>query len=84
MQKFGWTYFPFTGICSEPVISSRGKHEIDLNRKFKEIVWYTIDDFDKHFKLDTNQNQIKLLSPQDKQTILEHCRESLEYFGYLS
>jgi len=42
-----------------------------------------MEDFSQYFRLDVNENQIKRLTEEQKQIILEHAHNTLEYFSYI-
>ena len=70
-------------LQAKRVLEKDGSHKIILNRDFKEVIWYDLDEFGKHFRKDTNKNQIERLTEDQKAVILHTCRSSLEHFGYL-
>ena len=55
------------------VIDSQGVHNMDGQRRFKEIVEYSVDDFEKHFNKNSNEKQIKRLSIQRYRFSLDRC-----------
>jgi len=48
-----------------------------------QMIWYDMEDFSQYFRLDVNENQIKRLTEEQKQIILEHAHNTLEYFSYI-
>ena len=65
------------------VITPDGQHEHVHGVGKKELVWYDWDDFGRHFRADVNENQINQLDDKQKEIILEHAYEVLEYFSYI-
>lgn len=71
-------------LQAKKVIEKDGSHQVILNKDWKDVIWYDLDEFGKHFRKDTNDNQIKRLTEDQKSVILKTCRSSLEHFGYLT
>jgi len=65
------------------IIDKDGKHHFIHNKNKKQIIWYTMDNFMSHFNNNVNENQINRLSNTQRSTIIEICKDTLEYFGYL-
>lgn len=65
------------------VITKDGKHETVDNMKWKEVVWLGVDEFQRQFRGDSNDNQIKRLTEEQKNIIIKYSGDSLRQFGYL-
>ncbi len=65
------------------VLNKDGSHQNVDDRKWKEVVWLGIDEFQKHFRMDSNENQIRRLTDQQKSLIVQLSGDSLRQFGYL-
>ena len=65
------------------VITKSGKTEYVHGTRMKQAIWYEINNFDKHFRPNTNIHQIKRLSKKQKSIIIEIAKSSLENFNYL-
>lgn len=66
------------------VIEKDGTHQNVQNKHWKEVVWHDIDKFHEFFRADSNENQIKRLTENQKNLILKHSEKSLRHFGYLT
>ena len=65
------------------VVEKDGSHPVVHQAEWKKMIWYDLDELDKHFRRDANENQIRRLTEEQKSLILKHCSASLEKFGYL-
>ncbi len=65
------------------VITKDGSHQNVDNKKWKEVVWYGVDEFHMHFRPESNKNQINRLSEEQKNLIVQLSGSSLRQFGYL-
>lgn len=65
------------------VIGKGGEHEMSQPGEWKQMFWYGLEEFGRHFRLDANENQIRRLSEEQKETIRRCCPTSLKEFGYL-
>ena len=70
-------------LQAKRVVEKDGSHQVIMNRDFKDVIWYDLEEFGKHFRKDANENQMRRLSEDQKAAILKTCRSSLEHFGYL-
>ena len=68
---------------TKKVMRSDGSHGYVHGAKERQVMWYPLEEFDKHFRPDANENQIKRLSKEQQATIVNHCEKSLRHFGYL-
>lgn len=71
-------------LQAKRVVSKDGSHEAVANKKWKEVVWHEIDSFHHFFQKDSNDNQIKRLTQEQKNIIVKWSEKSLKHFGYLS
>ncbi len=74
-------------LQTKRVMRADGTHALARDAKaqdarFKEVVWYGLDEFGKHFKNDANANQIKRLTDEQRATILRMAGKSLQHFRY--
>lgn len=65
------------------VTDKDGQRKNVIDKKWKEVVWLGINEFQKHFRSDLNENQIKRLTEEQKNTIIRLSGGSLRQFGYL-
>ena len=70
-------------LQTKKVIDKTGKHQFVHNKKSKQTIWYKPNNFMQHFIKDVNETQINRLSDKDKTTILQICKNSLQYFDYI-
>ncbi|MBI3322267.1 MAG: sulfotransferase [Candidatus Omnitrophica bacterium] len=69
-------------LQAKPVIGKTGAHEAVQGEK-RPMFWYPLEEMSRHFRPDANENQIKRLSEEQKETIRRLCPTSLKEFGYL-
>jgi len=69
---------------SKRVVEKDGSHRVVHGVDWKKLIWYPLDEFEKHFRADANENQIARLTAEQKAIIERHCQRSLERFGYLA
>lgn len=77
-----WSALKKIRLETKQVVQADGSHTYVNNGRQKEVVWYDLDKFHQHFKLDANENQIKQLSKPEMNLIRNECGAVLEYFGY--
>lgn len=70
-------------LVTVKVITGDGKHEYVHGTDREELIWYDLEDFGRHLHSDVNENQIRRLTEEQKQIILGHARDILEYFSYI-
>ncbi len=70
-------------LQTKRIIQPDGSHAIVHNTEWKQVLWYPLDEFHKHFVRDANENQIKRLTPAQRDAVIAHCERSLRHFGYL-
>ncbi len=68
---------------AKKVIEADGSHQVVQKRGWKDLVWYPLEEFPKHFRADANENQIKRLTQEQKDAITRLAEPSLRHFGYL-
>lgn len=67
---------------TKQVLTEEGRHEFVHGTGQRELVWYDLEDFGRHFRRDVNKNQMRRLTDGQKQVILELAYSSLQHFGY--
>ena len=65
------------------VMGKDGDRRTVQQGEWKKMIWYGLEEFDKHFRSDANENQIKRLTEEQKGLIRERCASSLGKLGYL-
>ena len=73
---------PKVRLQVKKVIDTSGKHQMEAGRKFKELIWYDLDEYSQHFNLEANTNQINRLSDAQRSQIRKICQQSMEQLGY--
>ncbi len=70
-------------LQTKRVVNADGTHNLTRQGVEKQLHWYQVDDFFKHFVTDANENQISRLNETQKEDIKEICLTSLKHFDYL-
>ena len=68
---------------NKPTISASGSHEYVEEHSRENIIWHPVEQFEKHFKGNVNQNQINRLSTEQKAMIQDVAGNALRNFGYI-
>ncbi|MFK5949815.1 MAG: sulfotransferase [Methylococcales bacterium] len=65
------------------VITNKGEHEFIHNTANKELVWYSLEEFENHYNKDVNENQRERLTKEEEQIILKNAHDTLKHFAYI-
>ncbi len=69
-------------LQSKPIMDREGKHS--LNKGYdRQVFWYDLNSLQKHIRSDTNENQIRQLSADNKAKFLSIGGGIMEELGYV-
>lgn len=66
----------------KPTVDRQGRHGL-AGGYDRRVVWYDLDDLPSRFRPDVNENQIRQLTPGDREAFLRIAQVSMERLGYL-
>lgn len=70
-------------LQAKGIMDARGVHNLPSGFSDREVVWYSLDELQRHFEPNINENQIKRLSAGECEEFLGEAGDAMERLGYI-